>query len=105
MGSTIKDIADSTFYWGVAKTYKLGVAVMETNWERVKPEIKSKIDKKTTALAKKISGRVGKIKPDIKTKGFFGIMAMMQKNGFNPADVEYWKEKGWTKGMRPWKNN
>ena len=105
MGSTIKDIADSTFYWGVAKTYKLGVAVMETNWERVKPEIKSKIDKKTTALAKKISGRVGKIKPDIKTKGFFGIMAMMQKNGFNPADVEYWKEKGWTKGKRPWKNN
>ena len=28
-------------------------------------------------------------------------MSMMQKNGFNPADVEYWKEKNWTSGNRP----
>jgi len=52
---------------------------------------------------KKISGKAGKIKPGIKTKGFFTIMSMMQKNGFNPADVEYWKEKNWTTGNRPWK--
>ena len=31
-------------------------------------------------------------------------MAMMQKNGFNPADADYWKAKGWTSGKRPWKN-
>lgn len=98
-----KDVADSTFFWGVAKTYKLGVAVMETRWEAVKPKIKSKIDKKTTALAGKISKRVGKVKPDIKTKAFFAIMAMMQKNGYNPIEVEYWKKKGWTDGKRPWR--
>lgn len=103
MGSTMKDMADSTFFWGIAKTYKLGVAVMETQWEMVKPKIKSKIDKKTTHLAKKISKRVGKITPGIKTKVFFGIMSIMQKNGFNHADVDYWKERGWTKGKRPWK--
>ena len=104
MGSTIKDMADSTFFWGIAKTYKLGIAVMETRWEAVKPKIKAKIDRKTTTLAKKISKRAGRIKPDIKTKAFFRIMSMMQKNGFNPADADYWKEKGWTKGKRPWKN-
>ena len=103
MKSSIKAMADSTFFWGIAKTYKLGVAVMETRWEMVKPKIKAKIDRKTTSLAKKISKRVGRIKPGIKTKGFFNIMALMQKNGFNPADVRYWKEKGWTKGKRPWK--
>lgn len=103
MKSTIKDMADSTFFWGIAKTYKLGLAVMETRWEAVKPEIKQKTDKKTTSLAKKISRKVGRIKPDIKTKGFFAVMAMMQKNGFNPADKEYWTAKGWTKGKRPWK--
>lgn len=103
MKSAIKDMADSTFFWGIAKTYKLGFAVMETRWEMVKPKIKSRIDQKTTALARKISRRVGRIKPDIKTKGFFAIMAMMQKNGFNPSDKEYWKEKGWTSGKRPWK--
>lgn len=103
MGSTIKDMADSTFFWGVARTYKLGVAVMETRWEMVKPKIKAKIDKKTTALAKQITKSVGKIKPDIRTRGLFAIMVMMQKKGFNPADVDYWKAKGWTNGKRPWK--
>ncbi len=103
MGSTIKDMSDSTFFWGIAKTYKLGIAVMETRWEMVKPDIKAKIDKKTSSLAKKISAKAGKITPDIKTKGFFNIMAVMQKNGFNPADADYWKEKGWTNGNRPWK--
>lgn len=103
MGSAMKDMADSTFFWGIAKTYKLGIAVMETRWEKVKPKIKSRIDKKTTSLAKKISRRVGKMKPDIKTKVFFKVMSVVQKNGFNPADVDYWKEKGWTTGKRPWK--
>lgn len=103
MGSTIKDMADSTYFWGIAKTYKLGIAVQETRWEEVKPRIKKKIERKTKALARKISKRAGSIKPGMKTRGFFGIMAMMQKNGFNPADVEYWKAKGWTKGKRPWR--
>ncbi len=104
MKSTIKDMADSTFFWGIAKTYKLGFAVMETRWEMVKPKIKQKIDKKTTSLANKISKKVGVIKPDIKTKAFFTVMSILQKNGFNPADKEYWIEKGWTKGKRPWKS-
>ena len=103
MKSTIKDMADSTFFWGIAKTYKLGFAVMETRWEMVKPSIKSKIDKKTTSIAKTISKKVDTIKPDLKTKTFFSIMSVMQKKGFNPADVEYWKAKGWTNGKRPWR--
>lgn len=103
MRSTIKDMADSTFFWGCARTYKLGVAVMETRWEKVKPKIKSKIEKKTTALAKKMLSRTGKIKPRIKTRVFFAIMSMVQKNGFNEADVNYWKEKEWVTGKRPWK--
>ena len=40
MKSTIKDMADSTFFRGIAKTYKLGFAVMETRREMVKPSIK-----------------------------------------------------------------
>jgi len=103
MGSTIKDMADSTYFWGIAKTYKLGIAVMETRWEMVKPGIKKRIARKTKSLARKISKRAGNIKPGIKTKVFFAVMALMQKNGFNPADKEYWIEKGWTKGKRPWR--
>lgn len=103
MKSTIKDMADSAFYWGIAKTYKLGIAVMETDWEKVKPSIKKRIDKKTTVLARTISKRADRVKPGVKTRAFFAMMALMQRNGFNPADKEYWQEKGWTKGRRPWR--
>ena len=103
MRSTIKDMADSTFFWGCARTYKLGVAVMETRWEMVKLKIKRKIEKKTDSIAKKILSREGKVKPTIKTRAFFSIMSMAQRNGFNEADANYWKEKGWTNGKKPWR--
>lgn len=103
MSSTNKDMADSTFFWGFARTYKIGAAVAETSWERVKPKIKQSIERKTSSLAKKIIKRAGKVKPTIKTRAFFNIMAMVQKNGWNEADKDYWLEKGWTAGKRPWK--
>ena len=30
-------------------------------------------------------------------------MHLLQKDGWNPKDVDYWKEKGWTGKARPWK--
>lgn len=103
MKSTNKDMADSMFFWGVAKTYKYGVAVRETSFDRVNEKIKRNIEKKTNALAKKIKSRNGIVKPGVKTKGFFNIMRLMQKRGWNEADCIYWKEKGWTEKKRPWK--
>lgn len=105
MKSTNKDMADSMFFWGVGKTYSYGVGVAETSYERVNSKIKQKIEKKTTDLAHKIKKKNGNIKPGIKTKIFFNIMGMMQKRGWNEADVTYWKEKGWDRGERPWKKN
>ena len=69
---TNKDMADSLFFWGVAKIYKFGIAVAATDWKKV-------------------------------NKGYFYIMRMLQKNGWNKKDVNYWKEKGWVKKARPWK--
>ena len=103
MKSTIKDMTDSLFYWGVAKTYKLGMAVAATSFEGISDKKKKKIEKKTTKLAKKINKKYGKVKPGFKTKAFFFIMHLMQKNGWNQRDVDYWKEKGWTGKKRPWK--
>lgn len=103
MKSTDKDLADSMFFWGVGKIYQYGVAVRGTSYERVEDKIKQKIDKKTTALADKINKNYGKVKPGIKTKIFFNVMRMLQKNGWNEADVNYWREKGWNEKARPWK--
>lgn len=103
MGSTDKDMADSLFWWGVGKIYKYGVAVNEISWDRVKDSKRQAADRKLSALANKIRRRVGRIKPSLKTRLFFAVMRIMQKHGWNEADMKYWNEKGWTGKKRPWK--
>lgn len=103
MRSTNKDMADSLFFWGIAKIYKYGRGVAATDWNSVSEKKKQAIDKATTAIARKIKKRNGKVKPGLKTRGMFFIMHLMQRNGFNPRDMEYWKRKGWTENKRPWK--
>ena len=103
MKSTNKDMADSLFFWGVAKIYKCGVAVRATSWNHVNEKRRQKIEEKTDRLAATIKKRAGHVKPGLKTKIFWHIMRQAQKRGWNEADVRYWKEKGWTGDKRPWK--
>ena len=106
MKSTNRDMAHSAFYWGIAKTYQYGVAVMETSWERVSAKKKQSIEKKLDTLSRKREKRQGHISPSLRTKIFFNVMSVVQKHGWNEADAAYWKEKGWTAGAaakkRPW---
>lgn len=103
MKSTNKDMADSLFYWGIARIYKFGVAVRATSYEKIDNKIKMKIDRKTSLMANKIKEKYGKVKPGIKTIALFYIMRMLQKKGWNDTDVVYWTNKEWTGKKRPWK--
>lgn len=89
---------------GRSKTYRYGVNVRATNYSGVTDELKKKIDKKTTSIANKVKKNDGKVKAGLKTKGFFFIMRMIQKSGWNEADKNYWAERGWNGKNRPWKN-
>ena len=104
MKSTNKDMADSLFFWGTAKIYKYGAAVRAVAWNGINNKIKNNIEKKTDSLALKIKNNYGKVEPSVKTRLFFNIMRIVQKNGWNKADSEYWHEKGWTNKKRPWKS-
>lgn len=103
MSSTNKDMKDSLSFWGVPVVYKIGVAVNACSWDEVKPKKMAAIEKQTDKLAKKI--RNTKIKPRVSVKAwfFFTVMHFANRNGWNPADSEYWKAKGWTEKKRPWK--
>lgn len=101
--STNKDMADSLFFWGVAKIYRYGVAVRAMCYDEVSAGVRSKIEGRTSALAKKIRARVGKVKPGVKTKLFFNVMRILQLHGWNAADAAYWRDRGWTGKQRPWK--
>lgn len=103
MKSTMKDMADSCFFWGIPQIYKLGKAVRAIDWNSVSPKMKESINAKADSIARKILKRQGKVPVGIKTRAFFKIMSLLQRNGWNKADVDYWKEKGWTGSKRPWK--
>ena len=103
MKSTVKDMADSLFFWGVPKSYKLGFAVAATSWNGISDKNKKQIEKAMDVTARKILKNNGKVKPGIKTKAFFSLMRLLQKKGWNEADVKYWNEKGWNGKNRPWK--
>ena len=100
--STNKDMADSMFFWGVARTYRYGAAVRAVEWNQIYPKIKRRVERDTTSLARRIRKNQGRVKPSVKTKGFFFIMRLLQKAGWNEADRKYWEEKGWTGKKRPW---
>lgn len=100
--STMKDMSDSLFFWGVPKIYKFGMAVAATDWDSVNDKKKSAIEKTTTSIAAKINNKNGKVKPGIKTKFMFSMMRLMMKNGWNERDINYWKAKGWLDKNRPW---
>ncbi|PKM73145.1 MAG: flavin reductase [Firmicutes bacterium HGW-Firmicutes-16] len=103
MRSTLKDMRDSLSYWGVGKVYSYGIGVQAMSWREVVDKKRVKIESKTDSLAKTIKRREGKVRPSLKTKLIFGIMRQMQKKPWNPADGDYWKEKGWMGSKRPWK--
>ncbi|HBG66747.1 MAG TPA: flavin reductase [Treponema sp.] len=102
MGSCIKDMADSLFFWGIARQYHLGFAVAAVSWDAVDEKKKQRIGRKVSRVARKIQERAGKVRPGLKTRAFFFLMRMLQKKGWNERDVLYWKERGWDGKARPW---
>ena len=100
--STNKDMADSLYFWGVARIYRYGCAVAAINWDNVSGKKKAAIDKAITRIADAIIKNKNKVKPSIKTKAFFYLVRSMQKRGSNARDAEYWNNMGWTANKRPW---
>ncbi len=70
----------------------------------VKAGKKAKIERDMTRLAQKLSRR-GAPNVGLKTRAVFYLMANMQKagRGSSPTEREYWSERGWLGGERPWK--
>ncbi len=102
MRSTNRDMAHSTFFWGVGRTYRFGMGVAAIDWEGVSEKKKQKAERRLSALAQKIKRRQGRVRPGIKTKAMFSVMRLAFRRGGNPADAAYWKAKGWTEHGRPW---
>ena len=53
------------------------------------------------AQVNKIKRSLNNRKVGLKTRFFFNIFKMTQINGWNKTDSDYWKEKGWLNGKKP----
>lgn len=102
MKSTTKDMADSAFFWGAAKIYRYGVAVAAVSWEKIAPKKRQRIERRIDRLAEQIRRGVGRVRPGVRTRLFFHLVRILQRRGWNEADVAYWREKGWDGKRRPW---
>lgn len=101
--STCQDMADSASFWGAARIYQYGAVVRAMKWDGVTDKTRAKLERDTTALAAKIKANQGRKKPCLKTRLLFPVMSMIVKKRPDSADYDYWKNKGWLEGKRPWK--
>ena len=104
MKSTMKDMADSLEMWGIPRVYRLGFGVQAVKPEEIPTGIQARIHRKTSRLAEKIRKNPGKTGFHPRAKMWFFLVLFAHKH-FPPAqpDYDYWEERGWHSGGRPWK--
>lgn len=103
MKSALKDITNTLFYWGVPYVKSYGIAVQAMNWDQVSSDKKDKIKADMVKMSAHLQNK--KVRVGIKTKFMFGMMRMMQLNGWgaDESEKEYWQKLGWLDKARPWK--
>lgn len=99
---TVKLLKSNLFYLGVPTIYNYGVTTMKMGGNYCDYKNKEKIKNEVRKKAKKIKKSLESRKVGFKSKFFFNLFKMTQKNGWNKVDVDYWKEKGWLDGKKPY---
>ena len=99
--ATTKLLKSNLFYWGVPKIYNYGVTTMKMGGNysdyNKKDIIKKQVNKKANIIKKSLKNK----KVGFKTRLFYNIFKLSQKNGWNKTDVDYWKNQGWLDNKKP----
>ena len=99
---TVKLLKKNLLYFGVPKVYNYGVTTMKMKGNYVDYNKKDKIKKQVQSKVKKINKSLAKRKVGFKTRFFYILFKMTQKNGWNKTDVDYWNNQGWLNGKKPY---
>lgn len=99
--ATVKLLKQNMNFWGISKVYNYGVTTMKMSGNYVdyknKDKIKRQVHRKANIIKKSFSNN----KVSLKIRFLYSIFRMSQKNGWNKADVDYWRKKGWLGKKRP----
>lgn len=102
MSSTVRDIKDSTDYWGIARTHILKQKVWDYDWTNLPDNFRSSAEAKVMRTAKSVKHHARHLTPSLKVRGIFMLYRFLHKNGkMSAVDDEYWLTKGYVTG-KPW---
>ena len=99
--TTTKLLKSNLFYLGVPKIYNYGITTMKMGGNYSDYNKKDVIQKQVKRQANRIKKSLNKRKVGLKTRFFFKLFGMTQKNGWNKIDSDYWKEQGWLDRKKP----
>ncbi|MBQ1495871.1 MAG: NAD(P)H-dependent oxidoreductase [Bacilli bacterium] len=99
---TVKLLKTNFSFLGVPRVYNYGITTMKMGGNYSDYKDKDKIKKRIHKKANKVKKALINNKVGFKTKFLYNLFKMTQKNGWNKIDVDYWKEKGWLDGKRPY---
>lgn len=99
---TVKLLKTNFSFLGVPRVYNYGITTMKMGGNYSDYKDKDKIKKQIHKKANKVKKALINNKVGFKTKFLYNLFKMTQKNGWNKIDVDYWKEKGWLDGKRPY---
>ena len=99
---TVKLIKNNMFYWGIPQIYNYGVTTMKMGGNYFEYKDKEKIKNQVHKKAIQVKNALNNRRVGLKTKFFFMLFGMTQKDGWNKTDSDYWKEQGWLNGKKPY---
>lgn len=100
--STIKLIKKNLFYLGISKIHSYKITTLKMNGNYDEYSKKDKIKNEVIKKSKNINKSLKKKTVSLRTKFIFNLFLLTQKNGWNKTDSNYWKQKGWIDGKRPY---
>ena len=101
-GSTVREIKDSTDYWGIARTHILSQKVWDYEWTNLPEAFRKSAENKVKRTARSVRRHARHLKPSVKVKCLFTLYRFLHKRQkMSAIDDAYWHEKGYVTG-RPW---
>ena len=96
MHATVREIKDSTQYWGVARTYSIMQSVWEYDWTTLPENFRKAVFCKASKTIAKIRRQEKHLRPSMKVKGLFYLYRWLHGHcKMSAVDDAYWAEKGY----------
>ena len=103
MRSTVREIKDSTDYWGIARTHILSQKVWDHDWTDLPASFRRSAERKVVRTARNVRRRAEHLTPSFKVRCLFIFYQFLhKKQKMSAIDDAYWLEKGYVTG-KPWK--